>query len=90
MVERYKRRIHRFNHIGDSSHPLLFVRVAATTDELCKVTELLDELVGRFGPNIGLLVILNFQKTASGAGSVYEVSNVFVGIMFTMVFVGRL
>lgn len=75
MIERYKRRIDRFDHIGDHSRPLLFVRVAATTDELHKVLELLNELLARFGPALGLLVILNFQKTASGAAFVEGVPN---------------
>jgi len=66
MHEKYNRRIARFNSIDARSQHVLFVRVAAATDELLLATELLSELTKRFGERARLLLILNFQTKTSG------------------------
>merc|ERR1711879_773514 len=70
MREKYQRRIARFNRIDAASQPVLFVRIAATTDELLRAQELLGELQKRFGEQAHLLLGLNFQEAVSGAAFV--------------------
>lgn len=60
--EKYKRRFARFNEIDARSLPVLFVRSVATTDELPRIAELLEELQTRFGDKAMLLVLVDFQQ----------------------------
>jgi hypothetical protein len=62
MRERYTRRIDRFLSIDAESQPVLFVRGAATTDEISSMNDLLQLLVAKFGEQASLLVIVDFQK----------------------------
>lgn len=78
MVERYTRRIARFQGIDAISKPVLFVRVASETTELGRVGELLGELMQRFGPQAQLLLVLNFQETVQGPGLIAGMDNLLV------------
>mmetsp|Transcript_35105 Transcript_35105/g.76666 ORF Transcript_35105/g.76666 Transcript_35105/m.76666 type:complete len:625 (-) Transcript_35105:92-1966(-) len=66
MRTKYKRRITRFESLGESGRPLLFVRAVATCDELLRANELLDLLVKSFGPQACLLLILDWQPKTLG------------------------
>mmetsp|Transcript_82362 Transcript_82362/g.181153 ORF Transcript_82362/g.181153 Transcript_82362/m.181153 type:complete len:834 (+) Transcript_82362:64-2565(+) len=66
MRTRYQRRIDRFKGFENSSDPILFVRTIPTTDELKVVPELLSEITTRYGKSACLLLIIDFQWTASG------------------------
>lgn len=70
MHERYIRRIKRFNSIDAGSKPVLFVRTIPDTEELRHVPELLARLIERHGKLAYLLLIIDFQRTASGAALV--------------------
>jgi len=75
MHERYHRRFARFKAIDARSGPVLFTRVAVSTEELMKIPELLGELVQRCGDGVRLLVILNFQERISGPAFVEGLPN---------------
>lgn len=66
MRERYDRRIQRFKETDAHSAPVLFVRACAETSELGRSDELLAELKIQFGKYASLLMILDFQSTATG------------------------
>ncbi|CAE8695136.1 unnamed protein product [Polarella glacialis] len=78
MRIRYKRRIVRFNEIDAEVKPVLFVRTIPNTDELIDVPELVALLVKRHGKQAHLLLIIDFQNTATGAAIVEGVSNLMV------------
>eukprot|EP00927_Polykrikos_kofoidii_P000756 TRINITY_DN1028_c0_g1_i2.p1 TRINITY_DN1028_c0_g1~~TRINITY_DN1028_c0_g1_i2.p1 ORF type:complete len:504 (+),score=54.41 TRINITY_DN1028_c0_g1_i2:121-1512(+) len=73
MREKYARRIGRFQNIDASSHPVLFVRAAVSTDELADAEEFVQELHGRFGELAYLLLILDFQSKQQGLALVNSV-----------------
>jgi len=55
------------------SLPILFVRVAATgATELPNIGDLLTELKARFGPQVYLLYVLDYQKKAEGPAVVKD------------------
>lgn len=64
--DKYGRRIARFKNLGASQRPILFVRVAATTDEILRADELLSALRSFFGELAALLLIADFQHTNKG------------------------
>jgi len=78
MRDRYLRRIARFNSIDAKSNPVLFVRVAASINELKRVEELLDLLAMQFGDESHLLLILNHQVAAKGAAVIQGMGNLLV------------
>jgi hypothetical protein len=59
--EKYRRRIKRLNGMRAVNHPILFVRLAATTSELGLVDSLAEQLIDRFGPQAMLLLIVSGQ-----------------------------
>jgi len=61
MLERYKRRIVRFNGLDAHSQPVLFVRSVASSEEVRYASYLVKLLVERFGPQASLLMIVDFQ-----------------------------
>lgn len=78
MQERYARRIARFNAIDARQGPVLFVRVPVALDELARAEELIEELRMRFGEDAYLLIVINDQATAHGAGIVEMWPNVLI------------
>lgn len=64
--EKYRRRIARFSMIDARSRSVLFVRAVATTDEILRIDELLQELITRFGDRAMLLVIIDRQRYDPG------------------------
>jgi len=78
MIERYTRRIDRFNRIDASAQPVLFVRCVPTTDELADVPELLAVLRQRHGKYACLLCIIDLQMTTKGAAIVEGIDNLLV------------
>merc|ERR1711879_635159 len=66
MRQKYARRMERFKNIDASKEPVLFVRAVASTRELQLAEELLEELTNRFGKQVHLLLILDYQKSAQG------------------------
>lgn len=60
-VEKYQRRIKRFNGISASNDPVLFVRMAASTDEIGQIDQLSSLLKQKFGPRAMLLHIIDLQ-----------------------------
>lgn len=72
MREKYTRRIARFKGIDAREKPVLFVRAANSTDELCLAGEVAGELARRFGPGARLLLIVDFQYLAQGPITVEE------------------
>lgn len=61
MRERYTRRITRLFSMEARSQPILFVRSAASTNEVARAGELLQLLIQKFGPQAKLLLLLDFQ-----------------------------
>jgi len=59
--EKYNRRISRLFSMKSVNEPILFVRVAATTDELPMVDTLARKLVEKFGPRAMLLIVIGGQ-----------------------------
>lgn len=78
MLERYKRRIKRFDEISASEQPVLFARCIASTDEISELPELLEALMSRHGKLACLLAIIDFQMTAKGAAIVEGYPNLLV------------
>jgi hypothetical protein len=72
MREKYTRRIARFQGIDAREKPVLFVRAANSTDELCLAAEVAGELARRFGSRAQLLLIVDFQHLVTGPISVEE------------------
>jgi len=67
MRNKYTRRIARFGQIDASSSSVLFVRAAATSEEVKDAGRLLECLQRKFGPEALLLMVLDFQgKEAMG------------------------
>eukprot|EP00930_Biecheleria_cincta_P004957 TRINITY_DN105885_c0_g1_i1.p1 TRINITY_DN105885_c0_g1~~TRINITY_DN105885_c0_g1_i1.p1 ORF type:complete len:844 (-),score=166.08 TRINITY_DN105885_c0_g1_i1:208-2739(-) len=75
MLDRYMRRIKRFNAIDAESKPVLFVRTIPTTEELRHVPALSARLIERHGKQACLLLIIDFQNTATGAALVQGYPN---------------
>lgn len=78
MLERYKRRIQRFQSIDARTKQVLFVRCLASTDEIQAVPDLLEALMENFGPHAYLLFIIDFQLTACGPALVAGYPNLMV------------
>jgi len=85
MREKYERRIARMYGMAGksemdagSSKKLLFVRVAASTQELSRSEELLQLLVGLFGSEVRLLLILNWQTMLQGPAMVADLPHLLV------------
>lgn len=75
-VEKYRRRIQRFCGISANNGPVLFVRLAASTDEIEQVGRLSQQLTQRFGPRAMLLLILDLQgSNPPGACTVAGLDN---------------
>lgn len=62
----YAQRIDRFRNLAGEGKPTLFVRAVATTDELSSAEELLAVLLGKFGSQAKLLLIVDFQESSYG------------------------
>jgi len=78
MRERYERRIVRFKALESSEDPILFVRTIPSTNELDEVPELYTEIVTRYGKHACLLLIIDFQWTATGPAMVDGYPNLMV------------
>jgi hypothetical protein len=65
--EKFARRIERLKEIQAHDTPVLFVRVAATTDELPKADTLQHILAEKFGPQAKLLLVIPGQLQNSSA-----------------------
>eukprot|EP00929_Paragymnodinium_shiwhaense_P118451 TRINITY_DN90373_c0_g1_i1.p1 TRINITY_DN90373_c0_g1~~TRINITY_DN90373_c0_g1_i1.p1 ORF type:complete len:682 (-),score=101.12 TRINITY_DN90373_c0_g1_i1:450-2495(-) len=65
-MDEYERRLKRFRALDAKSSPVLFVRVAATSDEVSQAVELVSELMARFGQQAHLLLILDNQSKLKG------------------------
>lgn len=76
--EKYRRRIARFQNLGASGRPIVFVRVAASTDELRRAGELLEVLTKNYGEQACLLLIVDFQHRTRGAHVVEGYEDLFV------------
>lgn len=66
-MEGYRRRIVRIQSLSAKKETILFVRAAASTEELLHAGELLDLLLEKYGPLAHLLLIVDFQRNAPGA-----------------------
>jgi hypothetical protein len=76
MHEKYERRIKRFKELDASDLGILFVRGAATTDEVADAGTVARELSNRVGQHATLLMIFDFQgPTAKGAVTVNSEPN---------------
>jgi hypothetical protein len=60
-IEKYRRRIERFQAIDAHSKPVLFVRAVANDDEVQHLRTLSDLLIKKFGRFAKLLAIVDFQ-----------------------------
>lgn len=78
MLERYERRIKRFQAIDASVNPVLFVRAIPTTDEILLLPDLLDALIEKHGANACLVAVVDFQHTVCGAVLVKNIPNLLV------------
>jgi len=78
MHERYERRIQRFKEIDATDSLVLFVRSCSTSDELARGPELLEELKKNHGKGAALLMIIDFQHTASGPATIDGIQDLMV------------
>jgi hypothetical protein len=79
MRERYMRRINRFWNIDAESKPVLFVRSVANSSEISRAKDLRDVLVRKFGKQVHLLVIVDYQgPTALGPCVVTGLDNLLI------------
>merc|ERR1719362_1744402 len=78
VQEKYRRRIARFNNLCAAGEKVLFVRSGAHTKELALIDELLQELVKRFGKQVKLLAIADFQAKTVGPAFVEDRPNLLV------------
>lgn len=76
--EKYVRRIERLKAIDARSATVMFVRCAATTDELPYLAEVLGELKARFGHCAKLLVVIDHQRRATGPMAVSGLDDLLV------------
>lgn len=77
-LEKYRRRIGRFQALDAESKPILFVRSVAESAELTQTQQLADALVRIFGSRAKLLVIVDFQHSVTGPVLIKGSPNVFV------------
>jgi len=78
VQKRYQHRISCFRRLHQARKPLLFVRLVSGKDELNEVAELLELLIGRFGPATCLLLMLDGQTQAEGAAVAQGYDNLMV------------
>mmetsp|Transcript_44346 Transcript_44346/g.80346 ORF Transcript_44346/g.80346 Transcript_44346/m.80346 type:complete len:424 (-) Transcript_44346:578-1849(-) len=78
VLEKYRRRIRRFQDLRSDGKPILFVRSIAETEELAKTQELLDVLKAHFGAESKLLLILDLQVRHRGAVLLQSCPNLLV------------
>lgn len=78
MQERYRRRFRRFDSIDANTTAVLFVRSAVSSDEVARVDELYDALRSRFGNQACLLLMVDFQSSATGAATLQGRDNLLV------------
>merc|ERR1719401_1105409 len=77
--EKYNRRFKRMQAISAHSQPVLFVRLAASSEEIGTVDQLLSQLISQFGPESLLLLIIDCQgANASGQCSVKGFDNLLI------------
>jgi len=77
--EKYHRRFARMLAIDARSQPVLFVRLAATSDEIRNVNELLTQLMSQYGPHACLLLIVDLQgANAPGPCTVQGLDNLLI------------
>jgi hypothetical protein len=77
--EKYYRRFGRMLATDARSQPVLFVRLAATSEEIRSVNELLDQLISQFGPHACLLLIIDLQgANAPGPCTVKGLDNLLI------------
>jgi hypothetical protein len=79
--EKYNRRFERMQAISAHSQPVLFVRLAATSEEIQSVDQLVNQLISQFGPYARLLLIIDCQGAnaiISGLCSVKGIPNLFI------------
>jgi hypothetical protein len=72
MLERYRRRIVRFNSFSAEEQPVLFVRSAASSEEVLYANLLVQLLIQRFGAHASLLLIVDFQPAGDPEAVVFE------------------
>eukprot|EP00933_Yihiella_yeosuensis_P072348 TRINITY_DN80723_c0_g1_i1.p1 TRINITY_DN80723_c0_g1~~TRINITY_DN80723_c0_g1_i1.p1 ORF type:complete len:694 (+),score=146.44 TRINITY_DN80723_c0_g1_i1:108-2084(+) len=65
--DKFDQQMDHFNSLGLGGETLLFVRTVATETELSRVDELLAALQKKFGQNVALLMICDFQSNTVGA-----------------------
>jgi hypothetical protein len=76
---KYNRRFARMLAIDARSQPVLFVRLAATSEEIRSVDELLSHLISQFGPSACLLLIVDLQgANAPGPCTVKGLDNLLI------------
>jgi len=66
VKEKYRRRINRFNELGQRGKQLVFVRSIVCAQEIARADELLSALRSRFGESACLVLISDWQKEFSG------------------------
>jgi hypothetical protein len=77
--EKYNRRFKRMQAISAHSQPVLFVRLAATSEEIRTVDQFVSQLTSQFGPNAHLLLIIDCQDAnAPGPCTVKGLDNLLI------------
>jgi hypothetical protein len=77
--EKYNRRFARMLATDAQSQPVLFVRLAATSEEIRSVDELSSHLISQFGPLACLLLIVDLQgANAPGPCTVKGLDNLLI------------
>mmetsp|Transcript_59508 Transcript_59508/g.110151 ORF Transcript_59508/g.110151 Transcript_59508/m.110151 type:complete len:288 (-) Transcript_59508:127-990(-) len=66
MVNKYERRMDRFNSIDGDVRKVLFVRAVCDTNEVPRAPELLHELKEAFGRQCMLLMVMDYQHRMLG------------------------
>ena len=81
MRERYLRRIDRFNAIDAHKKGVLFVRGAATSDEVADASIIINDLQLRFGVHAAFLLVIDFQgPTAVVLGMCWDWRHAHAGV----------
>lgn len=81
--EKYHRRIARFQDLRkrEAGKPLLFMRSVSDGDEMLATGELLKELVSRFGADVKLCLMVDFQTGRKGPVLVEDSRNLLVQLV---------
>merc|ERR1740138_962552 len=61
MREKYQRRVSRIMAIDANTKPVLFVRLAATSEEIRTMSNFVGQLTSQFGPQAKLLLLIDCQ-----------------------------